>query len=91
MAIQKAVSVGTGATLLTAVNNTRTRLAIFNNGSAAIFIGDATVTTANGFPVPAGQSFSVSANDMGPADLLFGGAWYAIVAASTNDVRVLEL
>jgi hypothetical protein len=60
-----------------------------NNHSATIFLGDSTVTTANGFPLEAGDVFSPSDEAHKSltgkdSDRLFG-----IVGAATADVRVL--
>jgi len=84
-----AVSVGASATLIAAANPARVRIIIQNNGTGAIYIGDASVTTANGFPVAAGTSFSDRAISEGPPDLNFSQAWYGIAGGAT-DVRVIE-
>ncbi len=69
----------TAATILSANTNRVVRL-IYNNGTVPIFIGGASVTTANGFPVPAGASFDASR---------FSGALYA-VSTTACDVRIVE-
>jgi hypothetical protein len=59
-------------------------LAIYNNGSATIYLGGSDVTTANGSPVPAGTwgpGFEMHQQD----------ELYAIVASGTVEVRVLEV
>lgn len=60
------------------------KLLIYNNSGATIYIGDvASVTTANGYPIPAGGSLALDTS---------GVAWGAIAAsAGPHDVRVLEL
>jgi len=87
IARQNAISVGTTATILEGTQHYGWILK--NNGSNTIFIGDSNVTTANGFPVEAGDVFS-------PAELahrsLIGSnsdRLYGIVAAATEDARVL--
>lgn len=60
-----------------------------NNGSNTVFLGDSTVTTATGFPVAAGAEFipqEISHQSLRgkSQDRLYG-----IVAAGTEDVRVL--
>lgn len=60
-----------------------------NNGSNTVYIGDSAVTTATGFPVEAGDLFSPAefahrSLRGRPIDRIYG-----IVAAATEDVRVL--
>ena len=57
-----------------------------NNGANTIFIGGAAVTLANGMPLEPG--------DTAPGDTLMipaTAAIFGIVAAATEEVRVLEL
>lgn len=75
------VTVATTATLLSAANSNRQSVGIFNNdASAAMYVGDASVTTANGYPIPAGgQAFFDKSS----------AAIYGIVAASTINARTI--
>jgi hypothetical protein len=57
-----------------------------NNGAATIFIGGSTVTVANGMPLEPGAA--------APGDTLMipaTAAIFGIVAAATEEVRVLEI
>lgn len=82
----RAVSVATTATRIdTEVETDRapgSSVAVYNNGAATVYLGDADVTTAVGYPVAAGEHFSI---DLDTSEALFG-----IVAAGTVEVRVLE-
>lgn len=89
----RAVSVATTATRLDTSTETGgqrgSSIAIYNNGSATIYLGGSTVTTATGTPVAAGT--------WGPGIELEGGAGdvqheglYGIVASGTVEARVLE-
>lgn len=76
------VSVTTVATLILAANGSRAVANIANVSSQTVYMGrDATVTTANGWPLAAGSNLE----DRETTD-----AWYGIVAATTADVRPLE-
>lgn len=77
----RAVPVGTVATLISEAGQWVGRR-FFNNGDATVFIGKADVTTANGMPVLQQTAFE---------DLTSRDAWYGIVAADTEDVRVSEV
>jgi hypothetical protein len=84
---QYVISVGTSATPIEGSQYPGFR--IFHNGTNEIFLGDANVTAANGFPLAAGEEFSISELATKslrglPADRLYG-----IVAASTEEVRVI--
>lgn len=79
----KTVTVTTGATSIQVLNANRNSIAIANEGSVTVFVGvDSSVTTANGFPIPAGGSLS---------DDQSTDAWFGIVASGTADVRVIEV
>jgi hypothetical protein len=76
------VSCATSATVLTpSPLASRTSLCVTNNGANTVFIGAAGVTTVNGFPLLPGASFC---DDVGTQ------AYSCIVAAGTENVRVLE-
>jgi hypothetical protein len=77
----RAVSVATTATALHDAN-TQGSMLVFNNHSATIYVGGADVSAVNGMPVAAATGISF--------DYKFGEV-YAIVAAATADVRILEL
>lgn len=77
------VAVGTGATLLLEAEGDYQRVVVRNNGSAAVDLGPATVTSGAGFSLPNGTQ-------IGPIDIPGGDSLYGIVAAATQDVHVLE-
>jgi hypothetical protein len=54
-----------------------------------VYIGGADVTTANGFPLAAGTSMVMNSDNGGT--LSPDEAWYGVVAAATQDVRVLAV
>lgn len=75
------VSVGVTATLIVAANANRLGATIHDNGSVPIYVGsDSSVTTANGIPIPSGESkyFNVT------TDL------YGISGTAAQDVRYLS-
>lgn len=84
----RAVSVSTTATRLDTASEgdsvAGSAVAVYNNGSATIFIGDSGVTTANGFPLASAASMSFKLDDQ--ADALYG-----IVASGTEEARVIEV
>lgn len=86
MAIKSArVTIGTAPTPLNSADVSGisgSGIAVKNLAAVEIFIGGADVTTANGFPVPAGGSFEIdfeSANEIA----------YAVVSLGTAEVVVL--
>lgn len=81
------VTVGTTPTLLLPYNPKRTSVSIFNEDTAAVFIGeDQTGLLARGSPITAGGAISfVRAFGDTPQDILFG-----ISSAGGADVRILE-
>ncbi|WP_303674710.1 hypothetical protein [Vampirovibrio chlorellavorus] len=77
-----AVSVGTGATAIVALDATRNSVEIFNNDTVkTLYIGGAAVTTATGRPVLPQTSIALDS----------GAAIYGISPSGTIDTRVLEL
>lgn len=79
-----AVTVTAVATLLPAsALSGRKEIIIFHNGSGTIFIGDVSVTSTNGFPLPANTSISFKVD--GTVSI------YGIKASGSSDVRILEL
>lgn len=83
----RAVTVGTAATLLLSYDPARTAVAIFNEDTAAVFIGEDQVgLLAQGAPITAGGTIAFNrALGAKPQDILFG-----ISAAGGADVRILE-
>lgn len=76
------ITVGTTAVAVTVNTAGEGVTAIYNNGTAPIYIGfDLNVTTANGFPIPAGASIAVSASGLQQL--------FAISGTAGQDVRVL--
>ena len=82
----RAVSVATTATRIDTSSETDlargSSVAVYNNGAATVYLGDADVTTSIGYPLAAGAHFAI---DLDPAEALYG-----IVASGTVEVRVLE-
>ena len=79
--VTTAYSVGTSVTAIGSNPAGRKWILVFNNGTAAIYVGGSGVTTASGIPVPAG----------GPSSFPFDSTvqLYAISTA-TQDVRTME-
>lgn len=77
-----AYTVGTSATAIGSNPTGRKWILVFNNGSAAIYVGGTGVTTSSGIPVPAGGSASFP---VGPNIAL-----YAISGTAGQDVRTME-
>lgn len=76
-----AVTVGTVASLVLAANTARASALIANNSGAIIYVGsDNLVTTANGFPLGAGQTMTITHDN----------AIYAISTSSGLNVRFIE-
>lgn len=76
------ISVGTSAALLAADADSGAAL-IRNRGTGAVYLGDASVTSATGFQVDPGETI--------PMDLYPGDALYAISASGSNSVHVLRV
>jgi len=88
MSVQSAVvSVGTSATALSAAEGSGSDAASVAvkvpTGGATVYVGGSDVTTANGWPVAAGESVTLNL-------LAAGERVYGIVAASTQNVNVLR-
>ena len=77
-----AVSVATTATALHTFTAENQSVAVYNNGSATIYIGNASDTTSTGFPIAPGATFTTGG--------LAGEVLYGIVASSTVEARVLK-
>ena len=80
---QTQANVGTTPTALptTALTNRRL-LIVYNNSGGDIYLGDATVTTANGFKLVDKGSFTISLDE--------NVILYGIASAAGKDVRVFE-
>lgn len=79
IATGQAAPTGTAATLVAARAN-RKRLVLINHGTVDVYIGPATVTTANGVKIPVGASLT-----METCALVQG-----ITAGSTGAIHYLE-
>lgn len=73
----------TATKVVTTPLTSRKTVLVQNNATTPIYLGASGVTTANGFIVHGGSTFSV---DLGPAVDLYG-----IVTTGTNDARILEI
>jgi hypothetical protein len=82
--LSTAVSVSTAATALVSQVRDHEQVAQVHNNdaSATVFVGGSDVTTANGFPIPAGEYRAFA---LRPGDTLYG-----IAAAGTIAVRVIR-
>ena len=77
------VTVATTATLLwTAPASGTGRILVRNPSSVSVYVGDATVTTANGFEIVAGDSVGIN--------LSYGDRLYGIVVAATQVVHTIQ-
>lgn len=68
-----------GGTLLLGKSNDRISALVTNNGANTIFVGNASVTIADGTPIPAGATLTIPGQ----------GILHGIVAAATEEARVL--
>lgn len=85
-----AVTVTTSATLLLSRDfNRRTALVHVPTGGSTVYIGGDDVTTANGIPLEAGQTLALGQGDTTDQSPRY--AYYGIVAASTQGVRVMRV
>ena len=85
MAVQsRTVTVTTTASRIDQEDGGSQGFAVYNNGSATVYLGGSGVTTSNGYPLAAGEHMG--------ADLDFREeAIYAVCASGTVEVRVLEV
>lgn len=79
---QAAVTVATTATLLATADADGETITVRNIGEADIFLGNASVTTANGFTLSATEALSF--------DFEGGASLYGICATGTVAVRILR-
>ena len=76
------ISVGTTATLLVAANIMDQTVQLHNLGGGAVYLGDANVTTSNGYKMDNTDKLQIPVGDN--EDL------YAITASGTQTVAVLS-
>jgi hypothetical protein len=76
------VTVTTTATLLVAANIMDQTVALHNLGGGAVYLGDANVTTANGYKLDNGDKLQVPVGD--------NEGLYGITASGSNSVAVLK-
>jgi len=76
------VSVGTTPTLLVASTGFDQTVWLHNSGGGTVFLGDSSVTTANGYKLDNGDKMQLLVGDH--------EGLYAITAAGTNTVGVLK-
>lgn len=81
------ITVGTGAGQILSYNNKRTTASFTNNGNNTIFVSeDQSDLAANGYPIPVGGALDL-VRALGDEPQL---EWFALVAAGTENLRVLE-
>jgi hypothetical protein len=76
------VTVTTTATLLVAANIMDQTVQLHNLGGGAVYLGNASVTTSNGYKMDNGVKLQIPVGD--------NEALYAITASGTNTIAVLS-
>jgi hypothetical protein len=76
------VTVGTTATLLVAANIMDQTVQLHNLGGGAVYLGNASVTTSNGYKMDNADKLQIPVGDNEPL--------YAIAASGTHTVAVLS-
>ena len=76
------ISVGTTPTLLVAANIMDQTVLLHNLGGGAIYLGDANVTTSNGYKLDNGDKLQVPVGDH--------EGLYGIAASGTHTIAVLK-
>ena len=76
------VTVGTTATLLVAANIMDQTVWLHNLGGGAVYLGDANVTTANGYKMDNGDKMQVPVGD--------NEGLYGIAASGTHTMAILR-
>ena len=76
------ISVGTTATLLVAANIMDQTVQLHNLGGGAVYLGNANVTTSNGYKMDNTDKLQIPVGD--------NEALYAIAASGTHTVAVLS-
>jgi hypothetical protein len=81
-----AVTVGSTATSVAAIDQTRRRIILHNPNSTTIFVGGSGVTAANGHPLL--QNTTLEIVQQHREDASPHQEWYAIVSTGTQPLRV---
>ena len=90
MAAPKGVTVHTGALIMIAQNDARTRITFQNNTGVAVFIGETSgVTTANGYSLANNAEFTRERTEENK-DYFYSGDYYAIIASGSQTLIVWE-
>lgn len=84
---QYVISVGTSATAIEGTQFPGFR--IYHNGTEIVYLGDSDVTTSTGYPLVAGEEFILSELSFKSLRGIRADRLYGIVAASTEEVRVI--
>ena len=82
MSTSAQVTVTTTATLLVAANIMDQTVWLHNQGGGAVYLGDANVTTANGYKLDNGDKMALPVGD--------NEGLYGVTASGTNTVCVLK-
>lgn len=81
--LQQAISIGASATKIpTTALARRKSLWIFNNATNVVYIGDSTVSTANGFPLYPHAVMNIQVED--------GIDIYGISSVAAQEIRIIE-
>lgn len=81
------ITVGTTAEQILSYNNKRTTASFTNNGVNTIFVSeDQNALATNGYPIPVGGALDL-VRALGDEPQL---EWFALVAAGTENLRILE-
>lgn len=86
---QASVTVSTSATQLFGSSSSRRRFVVRNDSGVDVFIGGSGVTTTDGIKVATGTSYECV--QQFPTDPSCKFPWYAVVAAATQPVKVLQV
>ena len=81
---QRAVTVTSTATLLCSADPSNRPVWLQITGNNIVYLGDSTVTTANGFPVA--KHAAPIQGQLGP-----GQALYGITASGTEEIRIFSV
>jgi hypothetical protein len=80
------IVVGTAATLVVrGIAAHGQAFAVKNNGAQTVFLGGQGVTSANGYPLAAGEAMSLDLSSSGSEDV------YGVVVSGTCELRTLGL
>ena len=75
------ISVANVATSIKAANTGRVTLIVYNNGTQTLYLGDASVTIADGYALKINEYKAIEGTEQ----------IYGIVAATTADLRYIEV